>query len=76
MFFLGVSVLSEDDDIKFSEAYTITFPVGKENGIGRMLGVMGIPLTVFISREGKITKKFIGDISYAELTANIRAMLK
>lgn len=40
--------MSSDDDIrKFVETYKITFPVGKEKGLAGILGVRGIPVTVY-----------------------------
>jgi peroxiredoxin len=77
VFFLGVFVMSKDEDIrKFTETYKITFPVGKDNGISSTLGVRGIPVTVFISKEKRVAKRFIGDIDYAELSGNIEDLLK
>lgn len=58
------------------ETYKITFPVGRENGIAEKLGVRGIPVTVFLDRNGKIAKRHIGVINYAELSSNIEAILK
>lgn len=68
--------MSKDGDIKkFVENYQITFPVGKENGISEILGVKGIPTTLFISRSGRIVKRHIGEIDNAELIKNIEALL-
>lgn len=69
--------MSSDDDIrKFAETYRITFPVGRENGIAGLLGVRGIPVTVFIGKDGRIVKRYLGAIPYADLDANIRTILK
>jgi hypothetical protein len=69
--------MSSDDDIrKFAETYKITFPVGKENGIAGPLGVHGIPVTVFIGKDGRIAGRYIGAITYTELDENIRTLLK
>lgn len=69
--------MSSDDDIKkFAETFKITFPVGKENGVAGILGVRGIPVTVFIDRKGRIVKRHIGTVTYADLSADIEAILK
>lgn len=69
--------MSKDDDIeKFVETYRMTFPVGKENGIAEVLSVRGIPVTVFIAKDGRIIKRHVGVITYEELALNIEAILK
>ena len=77
MGFIGVFVLSTDDDIrKFAETFKITFPVGKEKGLAEMLGVRGIPVTVYIDKEGRIVKRHIGPVTYADLSSGIEALLR
>ncbi len=61
---------------KFAETFKITFPVGRENGIAEKLGIKGIPVTVFIDKNGRIAKRHIGMINYEQLVANIEAILK
>lgn len=74
---IGVFVMSSDDDIrKFAETYKFTFPVGKEDGIAERLGVRGIPTVVFIGKDGRIVKRHSGEITYADLDANIKMILK
>jgi hypothetical protein len=69
--------MSRDDEIKkFVETYKITFPVGRENGISGILSVRGIPVTVFVAKDGRIIKRHIGVITYEELASNIEAILK
>ena len=58
------------------ETYKITFPVGRENGIAEKLGVRGIPASVFLDKNGRVTKRHIGVINYVELSSNIEALLK
>lgn len=77
MGFIGVFVLSDDDDIrKFVETFKITFPVGKEKGLARMLGIRGIPVTVYIDKKGRIANRHIGMVTYADLSAGIETILK
>lgn len=69
--------MSRDDEIrKFAETYQMTFPVGKEDGMARMLSVRGIPATVFVARDGRIARRHMGEITYEELASNIEAILK
>jgi hypothetical protein len=58
------------------ETYKITFPVGRENGIAEKLGVKGIPVTVFLDKNGRVAKRHIGVINHVELSSNIEAILK
>ena len=58
------------------ETFKITFPVGRENGIAEALGIRGIPATVFITKDGRIARRHIGVINYAELAADIEAILR
>jgi hypothetical protein len=77
VFFLGVFVMSKDDEIKkFVDTYKMTFPVGKEDGMAGMLGVRGMPVTVFVAKDGRIVNRHIGIITQQELTSNIEAILK
>jgi thioredoxin-related protein len=69
--------MGDDDDIrKFAETYKITFPVGKDKELAKMFGVMALPVTVFVSKDGKIVKKHFGVITREELNSNIEAILK
>ncbi len=40
------------------------------------MGARGLPVTVFITKDGKVTKRHIGVVNYAELVLNIEAILK
>lgn len=69
--------MGEDEDIrKFAETYRITFPVGRDRETGKMFGVMGLPVTVFVSKDGKVLKKHFGIITREELKSNIEAIMK
>lgn len=75
--FIASFLMSGDDEIKkFAETYHLTFPVGKDNGIARTMGVRGIPASVFVSKTGTIVKKHRGEIDYAEIVSFIEAALK
>ena len=75
--FLGIFVRSGEGDIKkFSDTFKITFPVGRDNGLANDLGVRLMPITVFIDKNGRIVKRYIGAIDYGQLSSNIDAILK
>ncbi len=75
--FLGAFVLSEEKDIGgFARQHHLTFPVGRDTGIGVALGaVKGIPETIFIGRDGRIVKRHHGLIDYKTLVAGIKELL-
>ncbi len=69
--------MSSDAEIrKFAETYKITFPVGKDKGLAVMLGARGIPTTIYIDRMGRIVKRHIGRVTYADLSSAIESILK
>jgi hypothetical protein len=75
--FVGVFVMSKHHEIrKFVETYGITYPVGKENGIARILDVPAMPATVFINRDGKIIRKHLDEINYDGIISGIEAILR
>jgi peroxiredoxin len=77
VFFLGVFTMGENEDIKkFAETYKITFPVGRDKEIAKQFGVMGLPVTVFVAKNGRIVQKHFGLITREELKSNIEAILK
>lgn len=77
MGFIGVFAKSSDAEIsKFVETFKITFPVGKDKGLAKMLGTRGIPVTVYLNREGRIVNRHIGPVTYSDLSSNIEAILK
>ena len=66
---------SKEDVAKFVETFHLTFPVGEENGIAKALDTKGLPTTVFISKDGQVTKQVVGAISAEELNADIKEIL-
>lgn len=69
--------MSNDEDIKkFAETYKITFPVGKDKELAKKFGVMGLPTTVFIAKNGRIVKRHVGIITNEELKSDIEGILK
>lgn len=75
--FLGVFAQNRDEDIRmFAGKYQLTYPVGKENGIAEALGADGIPVTFFITRDGKIARQHTDTINYKVLSEGIEEILK
>jgi thioredoxin-related protein len=69
--------MGETEDIrKFVETYKITFPVGRDKELAKMFGVRGLPVTVFVAKNGRIVKQHFGIITREELNSNIEAILK
>jgi hypothetical protein len=58
------------------DTFKITFPVGKDNGLAKDLGAQGVPVTIFIDKNGRIVKRHFSIIDYEQLSSNIEAMLK
>lgn len=61
----------------FLQQYGVTFPSGPDSTglIGISYGVSGVPETVFISRQGVITRKVIGMLDDGGLTQDIQTLL-
>ena len=75
--FLGVFTMSKEKQVKkFAEKYQLTFPVGLENGIAESLGAKGMPETIFINRNGLITKRYVRKVKYKNLKTGIEQILK
>lgn len=76
MLFIGDFVMSKDRDIRqFVETFKITFPVGRDDGIAETFGVRGVPVTIFIGKNGRTAKKHAGGITAADLQLNIDKLL-
>lgn len=66
----------EADIKKITEIYHITFPVGKDTGIIKRFNIRGLPVTIFVAKDGRVVKKHFGEIDYDQLVLNIEALLK
>jgi cytochrome c biogenesis protein CcmG/thiol:disulfide interchange protein DsbE len=70
--FLSLFIRSSDKGIKkFIRRNGVTFPVGKDNGMARKLGVWGIPVTFLIAKDGKIKKRYFGRINQPAIRQGI-----
>jgi cytochrome c biogenesis protein CcmG/thiol:disulfide interchange protein DsbE len=76
-----VGVASQDtqaDSLAFLRRYGLTYQTGTDGdgAISVAYGVTGLPETVFIGHDGKITFKFGGQIDDGTLDRNIQTLLK
>lgn len=77
MLFLGVFVKSDEGEIKsFASKYGLSYPVGKDNGTAKALGVEGLPETIFITKDGTIAQRHLDEIDYKELVNNIESIFE
>ncbi len=74
---LNVFIGSTDDDIKkFAATFNITSPVGRDNGMTQAFHITGIPVTVFIGKDGEITRQVTDTIKYKDLDSGIKELLQ
>jgi thioredoxin-related protein len=73
IFFLGVFTMGENEDIKkFAETYKITFPVGKDKELAKKFGVMGLPVTVFVAKNGRFLNSILDLLHVKSLSPILR----
>lgn len=74
--FLGSFYMSKRAEIRaFRDEFHLTFPVGKAKSMARELRVETIPEIVFLSRDGKISTRIKGKVTFEALTAAIEEIL-
>ena len=70
--FVGVDIQDSDDDAKaYLQAFGITYPNGADRD-GRVTvdyGVIGLPVTFFVNRDGIVERRWVGAIGEARLVA-------
>jgi cytochrome c biogenesis protein CcmG/thiol:disulfide interchange protein DsbE len=76
--FLGIDVQDNDDDAKdFIDRYGITYRNGPDrSNIALDFGMLAVPETFFIDREGNIVGKFAGGINSEQLRTFIEELLQ
>jgi len=76
--FLGIDVQDNDDDAKeFIKENGITYPNGPDRSdIALDFGMLALPETFFIDREGQIVGKFAGAITAEQLRTFIEELLR
>lgn len=75
--FIGVDIQdSEADSLKYLREFDITYPNGLDTD-GRITvdyGVIGIPVTFFINREGIVVRRWVGAVSETRMTQWVREL--
>jgi len=76
--FLGIDVQDNDDDAKeFIQKYGVTYPNGPDKSdIALDFGMLALPETFFIDKEGQIVGKFAGAITAEQLRTFVEELLK
>ncbi|MGA7187335.1 MAG: hypothetical protein WBY66_02445, partial [Candidatus Acidiferrales bacterium] len=56
---------------------TMNYPIvlGNDDLAGKFGGLLGLPTSIVISRDGKVVKRYIGLASRDDLDAEIRSLL-
>ena len=76
--FVGIAIWDSDSAARrFLERYGVTYPNGPDER-GRIAvdhGVRGIPEKLFVDRDGRLVRKFIGPMTTEELGAVLEEML-
>ena len=62
---------------RFIEEFGLTFPVGVDSDlrIANEFRFVGMPLTVFVAKDGTITKRVAGPLPEADLAKEIQRLL-
>jgi len=72
---LGVGLDDADALAEKTKKLKLTYPVGFSPEAGREYGVMPIPQTFFIDRQGVIVSQFVGARPRADLEAEVKKIL-
>ena len=76
--FLGVDIQDgEESGMRFLEQYDITYPNGldKDGRVTIDYGVIGLPVTFFVNREGIIERRWVGALREKRLVAWIDELI-
>ncbi len=77
--FIGVDLQDrEGDSLRYIREFNITYPNGLDSTgeISIDYGVSGLPVTFFISRKGKIVRRWVGDIEKRVLISSIEEIMQ
>ncbi len=77
--FVGVDFQDREGDARdFLREFDLRYPNGPDPGgdIARTYGVSGLPATVVIDRQGRIRRRWLGEITGAQLTGFIEETLR
>jgi len=76
--FVGVNFQDDEDEARaFLQKFKITYPTGPDPGhVAVDYGVLGVPETFFIDREGIIVNRFIGPLTRERLADLVEELLR
>lgn len=77
--FLGVNIQDSEKNARaFLKEFGVTYPNGQDTTgeIAASYGITGIPETFFITKEGKVSRRWIGAIGESQLAAFIEQLLR
>ncbi len=78
---LAIVGVNEGESVERARAFArslgIAFPIwmDEEQRYGRAYGVLGLPTTVIVGRDGKILRAVDGALSYAQMRAAVSALV-
>ena len=76
--FLGINIQdNEHDGLAFIHHYGVTYPVAPDptGAVYINYGVVGIPETYLVSRQGTIAQKLVGPVDANQLAASLEGLL-
>lgn len=75
---MGIVVQDREASAKrFLQEFGLTFPVGLDHDlkIAKAFRLVGMPLTVLVTREGKIAERIMGPIDEEQFVRKIQRLL-
>ena len=76
--FIGVNIQdSEEDGIAYLAEFDITYPNGRDvdGKVTVDYGVIGLPVTFFIARDGTVQRRWVGAIREGDLLARVNELV-
>ena len=76
--FIGVNIQdSEEDGIAYLAEFDITYPNGQDvdGKVTVDYGVIGLPVTFFIARDGTVQRRWVGAIREGDLLARVNELV-
>lgn len=78
LIFLGVNIQDRKEDaVNYLREFDITFPNGPDPAgeITINYGVSGLPVTFFVSRDGKVVRRWVGALEHSVLIRSIEEIM-
>jgi cytochrome c biogenesis protein CcmG/thiol:disulfide interchange protein DsbE len=78
LIFLGVNIQDRKEDaVSYMREFDITFPNGPDptGEITINYGVSGLPVTFFVSRDGKVVRRWVGALEHSVLIRSIEEIM-